>query len=426
MQGREQTRLHGRPLAFARAAWIVVVALMLCFFIMSIPAHLSQLATISDAPQMWLQLLPAQARTLLGFGLSVHFYAVYLLVFQIVVVMGFAGLSLLIFGRRSDDGMAIFVSLVSILYGVTSVPVGQTLAQTYSGWRLPVGLLNAIGWGSGLLLFYLFPDGHFVPRWTRWLTAVMAAWVLAWPFFPALNPDQWAFPLPFLTKLAWYSTGIFAQVYRYTRHSTQLERQQTKWAVFGFTAAFVGFFVFNAPVVLVSTLQESSASRLLYLLIAYPLLALLPLLLAPLSLGFACLRYRLWEIDFIVNRTLVYSTLTVTLAVIYFVSVVFLQVLFRSVVGQGQPAIVIVISTLAIAALFAPLRRRVQTGIDWRFYRRKYDAAQTLAAFSATLRDEVNLDQLKTDLLAVVEETMQPTHISLWLRGSRQRKDSDV
>lgn len=377
MQGREQARLHGPPLAFARAAWIVVVALILGFFIVSIPAHLSQLVRVSDPPQMWLQVSPAQERSLLGLGLSVRFYAVYLLALQIIVVAGFFGLSFLIFWRRSDDGMAIFVSLVSILYGATAVPIGQALAQMLPAWRLPVDVLNSVGWGSGLLLFYLFPDGRFVPRWIRWLAIILVAWVLAWPFLPGLNPDQWMFPFPFLTKLAWYSTGIFAQVYRYARHSTQVGRQQTKWAVFGFAAAFVGFFLFNLPVVLVPTLQESGASRLLYLLIAYPALALLPLLMAPLSLGFACLRYRLWEIDFIVNRTLVYSTLTVTLAVIYFVSVVFLQVLFRSVVGQGQPAIVIVISTLAIAVLFAPLRRRVQTGIDWRFYRRKYDAAQT-------------------------------------------------
>jgi hypothetical protein len=150
----------------------------------------------------------------------------------------------------------------------------------------------------------------------------------------------------------------------------------------------------------------------------------LSMLLIPLSIGAAILRSRLWAIDFIINRALVYSLLTVTLALIYVVSVVSLQLLFRSVIGQEQPATVIVISTLAIAALFTPLRRQVQIGIDRRFYRRKYDAAQTLAAFSATLRDEVDLEQLKADLLTVVEETMQPMHISLWLNDSRPQKDS--
>ena len=142
------------------------------------------------------------------------------------------------------------------------------------------------------------------------------------------------------------------------------------------------------------------------------------MLLIPFSIGVAILRSRLWAIDLIINRTLVYSILTATLALIYFASVISLQLTFRFVVGRGQPATVIVISTLAIAALFTPLRRRVQIGIDRRFYRRKYDAAQTLAAFSAALRDKVDLDHLSTDLLALVQETVQPAHVSLWLKGT--------
>jgi len=398
----------------------VLVTLTLGLFIASVPAHLRQLLTVSNEPQMWLQLSPAQERGLLDLGLSVRFYAVYLVTLQIVVAAGFFGLSLLIFSRRSDDGVAIFTSLVSILFGATSVPIGQALAQTPSGWRLPVDLLSAVGWGSGLLLFYLFPDGRFVPRWTRWLAVVITAWVLTWPFLPAINPNQWGFPLPFLTNLSWYGTGIFAQVYRYTRHSTQVERQQTKWAIFGFTAAFVGFFLFNLPVVLWAGLQESSAPRLLYLLTAYPALALLPLLLAPLSLGFACLRYRLWDIDLIINRTLIYGALTTTLALVYTGSVVVLQWLFRLATGQEQSDIVTAISTLAIAAAFQPVRRRIQILIDKSFFRRKYDAEEALAAFGAAIRNDVqaDLNRLTDDLVALVDRTMQPTHVSLWLSAS--------
>jgi len=140
------------------------------------------------------------------------------------------------------------------------------------------------------------------------------------------------------------------------------------------------------------------------------------LLLIPLSIGMAILRSRLWDIDILIRRTLVYSVFAGVLALIYFGSVVILQQAIRAVTGRQQPEIVTVISTLAIAALFAPLRRRVQNAIDRRFYRRKYDAAQTLAAFSATVRDEVDLNKLTERLIAVVEETMQPAHVSLWLR----------
>jgi hypothetical protein len=139
------------------------------------------------------------------------------------------------------------------------------------------------------------------------------------------------------------------------------------------------------------------------------------LLLFPLSLGFAILRYRLWDIGVLLNRTLVYGALTVTLGLIYAGLVIGLQALFRGFISQTN-AVAIVISTLAIAALFQPLRRRLQQLIDRRFYRRKYDAARTLAAFSATLRNEVDLATLSEQLVAVVEETLQPVQVSLWLR----------
>ncbi len=134
------------------------------------------------------------------------------------------------------------------------------------------------------------------------------------------------------------------------------------------------------------------------------------------AMGNALLRHRLCDIDIIIRRTLVYSILTALLAGVYFGSVVLLQQLFRGFTGQGSNQLAVVMSTLAIAALFSPLRRRIQTTIDRRFYRRKYDATRTLQAFSAKIRDEVDLDTLTGDLLAVVEETMQPTHVSLWLR----------
>ncbi len=149
-------------------------------------------------------------------------------------------------------------------------------------------------------------------------------------------------------------------------------------------------------------------------------------LIVPLSIAFSILRYRLWDIDLLINRTLVYTTLTASLAMIYFGSVVLLQHLVNGVTGQvGQSPLVIVASTLAIAALFHPLRRRIQKIIDKRFYRRQYDAAKIIAAFSATLRNEVDLEQLREQLVAVVQETMQPSHVSLWLRPpepSRKRK----
>jgi hypothetical protein len=414
--------LRGRSLVLARAAWVMLATLTLGLFIAGIPAHLSQLLTVSDEPQMWLQISPAQERALLNLGLSIRSYAVYMLAAQIVVVAGFYGLSLLIFWRGSDDGMAIFVSLVSILYGTTSVPIGQALAgQALPVWRVSVDLMNSVGWGAGLVLFYLFPDGRFVPRWMRWLAAVVTLWVLVWPFLPVLNPDQWAFPWPFVTKTAWYATGIVAQLFRFMRRSTPITRQQTKWAVFGFTAAFTGFILFNLPVVLYSPLQERGMARLVYFLVGYPTWGLLPTLLAPLSLGFACLRYRLWDIDLVINRGMILSVITTVLALIYLASVLALQGLFQTLTGQGRSGIATAVSTLAIWAAFQPVRRRAQRVIDRLFFRHKFEAEKTLAAFSMTLRDQVDLNQVTERLAAAVQETMQPAHISLWLAPSRNR-----
>ena len=152
--------------------------------------------------------------------------------------------------------------------------------------------------------------------------------------------------------------------------------------------------------------------------------ALLSFTGVPIAVGFAILRYRLYNIDLLINRTLVYGALTAALALIYFGGVATTQTIFRALTSQEQqPQLAIVVSTLVIAALFNPLRRRIQSFIDRRFYRRKYDAAKTLEAFSAKLRDETDLDALNDELLTVVRQTMQPTHVSLWLHPDPALKD---
>jgi hypothetical protein len=151
------------------------------------------------------------------------------------------------------------------------------------------------------------------------------------------------------------------------------------------------------------------------------------LVLAALAVGIAILKYRLYEIDLLINRTLVYGSLTVMLALLYFGGVSAIQALFGALTGQEeQPQLAIVVSTLVIAALFNPLRRRIQSFIDRSFYRRKYDESKTLEAFSAQLRDGTDLEALSDDLVGVVSETMQPAHVSLWLRPDPEPEDRSV
>jgi hypothetical protein len=266
-----------------------------------------------------------------------------------------------------------------------------------------------------VLVFLLFPTGQFVPRFTRWIAVVTLA-VLVLAFLPntpvTQNPS--ALFVGWLVSLGVAATLALVQLYRYRRISSPLQRQQTKWVVFGLAvpcAVLVGGY----GLAIIPALGDASAPTGASYQLAFGAFLGCTMLLIPLSFGFAMLRSRLWDIDVLINRALVYGALTASLALIYVGLVIGLSALLRSIISHDS-SVAIVISTLTIYFLFLPLRRRIQRLIDRRFYRSKYDAAKTVAAFSATLRQEVDLEQLREHLLAVVQETMQPSQVSLWLR----------
>jgi hypothetical protein len=205
-----------------------------------------------------------------------------------------------------------------------------------------------------------------------------------------------------------------SMVVRY-RRATGEERQQIKWFALAAAFAAVGWVV----ITLAYGTDEGTQNPLL---VAAQLLQLLTFLGLALAVGIAVLKYRLYDIDLLINRTLVYGALTALLVGVYVGSIVVLQGLLRALTGQ-ESQLAIVASTLAVAALFNPLRRHIQSFIDRRFYRSKYDAAKTLETFSAKLRDETDLDALSDDLVGVVRETMQPAHVSLWLRSSTDTRE---
>jgi hypothetical protein len=209
-------------------------------------------------------------------------------------------------------------------------------------------------------------------------------------------------------------------VLRYRRSGAE-EREQIKWLAFA--ASFVGVTYLSAMIVGIFFVPElfSSGGKTPVLSLLIPGIMLMSFAGIPIAIGFAVLKYRLYDIDVVINRTLVYGPLTATLVALYFGGIVVLQRVFVLLTGQ-QSTLAVVASTLAIAALFNPLRRRIQGFIDRRFYRSKYDARKTLEAFSVKLRDETDLQTLNNDLVGVVRETMQPAHASLWLRPVGRRE----
>jgi len=306
-----------------------------------------------------------------------------------------------------------FPVVVAAINGFLWVPavglLGTFVFLLFPNGKLPTRRWRAVAWLSGVVIFLVSVSAALAPGPLQNLGGVQNPFGILQPWMTTV---LWAIlPLLPLCMLA----SVFSLVLRY-RRSRGEERQQIKWIAFA--AAVVGLLYLNAMIfafVFPSGAWFQSGSPLWLDVIGYT--ALLSFTLVPIAVGFAVLKYRLYDIDVIINRALVYGSLTVTLALVYFGGVTLTQALLGTLTGQRElPQLAVVASTLVIAALFNPLRRRIQSFIDRRFYRSKYDARKTLEAFAARLRNETDLDDLSEDLVGVVRETIQPEYATLWLR----------
>jgi hypothetical protein len=314
-------------------------------------------------------------------------------------------------------------AIYALLAQPNSLPAGEVMAWI-AAWMLPIM--------SGLQVSYLllFPTGRLPSRRWRWLAWLTVAYILVGVITAAFSPGAYQGSLgPIRNPLGIEGFTQFYKAVVYTmaptlfiaaaislfirlRRAVGVERQQLKWLAYA-----AG--VFAVAIVLISISIAIDTPRWYVWVASAIFVAVTPGV--PVAIGIAILRYRLYEIDIIINRTLVYATLTVLLAGVYELSIVLLQEAFRALTGQHS-GLAIVASTLLIAALFAPFRRRIQSFIDRLFYCKKYDAAKTLEAFSAKLRDETDLQALSNQVVEVVRRTMQPAHVSLWLRSDPEPK----
>ena len=302
---------------------------------------------------------------------------------------------------------------------------GEAAAWILSwAWILAVGLI--------VFLVLLFPDGRLPSRrwrWFAWLSLLLIFTGAVWGAFTPgailslgqINnplgveglPNVWKLTQTLMLTLIFISA---ASLYMRLRRASGVERQQIKW--FTYTGV-----VASSAALLTYTISEPLGA--LWLKWVGYVAMQLALIGMPISMGIAILRYRLYNIDILINRTLVYGSLTAALVALYFGGIVVLQRIFVLLTGQ-KSTLAVVASTLLIAALFTPLRRRIQLFIDRRFYRRKYDARKTLEAFSGKLRQETDIEALNDDLVEVVRETMQPVHVSLWLRPETASKEGQT
>src|SRR6266852_1047622 len=398
-----ETRLPGRWLLIARVGWVVLTLLVLTLNAISIPRADALLQAVCQPGTVCISgLTTADLPQLHHLGLSPGFLAVYQIGWDVVTTLIYTALAALIFWRRSADRMALFCAYMLVVFGGTTytllLDIG--LRTGAPAWYWLVGGLELLGQVSVPTFFLLFPSGRFVPRWTQWGVLVFVLYFVWYIFRPTAYLGQLSGVIA-LVFAALILGLVGLQVYRYRRVSTFRERQQTKWVVFGLAVALGGFALFLISVNLflpIKVRNSPVAGALIPTTVTEGLL-----LFIPISIAIAILRSRLYDIDTIINRTLVYGSLTALLALAYFGLVIGLGSLVRLFTGQvSQSPVVIVASTLAIAALFQPLRHRLQKIVDRRFYRSKYDAAKTLEAFSATFRNEVDLNQLREHLLAVV------------------------
>ena len=404
-------------ITFGRALWILLALNSVIVFALTLWITFQLLRNPSS------RLLHGLAEL----GVSVEVYGGFFMVAITFVFLVYFIVALLVFLRRPNDGFALYSAIFLLNFGAaTASPALAEFVQfsrnSPSWYAIPMLISSLFSYTLLVAFLVLYPDGQFVPRWSLFLAVIAFFLAAAWGLFPNAFFEITS-PLGIFGAVGVVvvtGASLYVQSWRYRHHFSPIQRQQAKWFVFALAVFLVStflYFVLSIQSDRVLTPTESVRGDL-----ATMTTGTLSSVFIPIAIGIAILRYRLWDIDVIIRKTLVYSALTVMLALIYFGSVVLLQRLFSVLTGVQQSQLAVVVSTLAIAALFTPLRRRVQGSIDRRFFRKKYNAQQVLAQFALTARDETDLDALTAELVRVVQETMQPEQVSCLAAETRSPK----
>ena len=409
-------------LRVAKIAWVALVTLTLTLYVWGGVVYYQQLQQICTDTLLECHdrelATPEDVTQLHSEGISLQDWALANTLYRAAITSVYCVIAFLIFARKRNEWSGLLFSYFLISTGTLSGNF-PALAAKYPVLELPVQFIQFMGYWMLPVFFATFPNGRVVPRVMWGAIGFFGLAYLAQTYTPLIsraNPLWETFGA--FIWIGMFLSGLAAQVYRYMRVSAPQERAQTKWVLFGIATMIVSIIA-----VYFSSLGSQFGTSAVYsrnslmLLVGVNLLVML----IPITIGIAILRAKLFDIDIIIRRTVTYAIVVALLLLVYFGSVILLQQIFASVTGQ-RSEIITIVSTLAIAALFIPLRNRVQNAIDKRFNRKKYDAAQVLQKFAETVRDETDLDKLNAELLNVVNETMQPKSVSVWLKQDKRSR----
>lgn len=408
------TRLSGTPLFIVRGIWLVLMLLFCGLSLMALFMYALQFHGFQEGVYAHLVSTPAIAS---GYDALTSRYLLFSSSFTILMLAllppCWFAVSLFLFWRRSDDWMALFISLFLVMLATNLSPALSVLAHV-AGFVSPLGisitLLHLLTWSSVIFFFTLFPDGRFVPGWTRWLTLAYLLWQV--PFCLPTNTSFSIVHWPPLLVASLFLGLVFActhaQLYRYRRVSTTMQRQQTKWVVFGMV---LGTFVDAAnllPLLVFPMLTRSSTLHPLYATlnaVTFPL----AFLLIPVTVGVAMLRYRLWDIDLLINRTLVYGLLSASIIGLSLLVVVGLGTLF-SALGN---LLISLFATGLVAVLVQPLRRRLQQAINRLMFGERDEPYRLLSRLGSRLEATLALDALLPTIVETIAQAFKLSYVAI-------------
>ncbi len=402
-------RLSERTLAFSRLAWIVICVSATVTFFLALPFRWNKLMHPSSM----------NLANMNALGISVDFFAACSIFGELVIALPYIIVGFVIYWRCGEERIALFTSLVLVVFGVGSGTITPTI-RSLLGLNPAIDLLQHtfefISWLGFGLFFYVFPNGRFVPAWTRWLAALWIPVCIVWNYFPdsPFAPLNWDLLLVPFVGLFWAS-WMFSQIYRYRRAASAIERQQTKWVVYAIVViiafmlitSMIGAFVPGYDLMSEQQTTPEAFAYMFWQWTASPLMAALPV-----GIAFSIMRYRLWDIDQLISRTLVYGALTMFVVAAYVLIVGGLGTLFQA---SGN-LFFSILATGVIAVLFNPLRQRLQRVVDHLLYGERDDPYTVLSQINKNLKATMASDSALSSIVETIAQTLKLPYVAIILR----------